>query len=458
MIQLIAPPLGRRTDSHVRLQFAQHYSKRSFARTRQAFAFLVAFVATQGYLVPIMDIPQINWAVWPSLPDIFGACLIVSVVLTNARRIPVSTLNRGTLRDLLWMWVLFVINFLIITIPNSTTGEGIKFGGYVLIVFTKLIAIYWAVMHIPLNQRRLQILHIAALAAFLWLALTTLADRFYLIEIDNFTQHLPPALTGKWNTSIISLDSTVSNSHGGTTVTLLVIGALVIGTAKHRFKWLVDILVFVLLAGTSFLSGSRQGMVRFAAFIGIYLTKQRGRLLLIFWFLFLSAPLIAYIFPEEKLVVNPHYIKALERQSVLLGDPFSSEGLSGRPDLWLSVIETLNEDPNRWLIGYGLGNWAEFENAAHNMFLQFLQDGGLFELLCFSLLWLRILRRIWTACQEAWVFIALSAGMLTSFLTSAIFYPTLGTGWYLCLYFIVLHTLSTKPIEVAAIGRRNSLL
>lgn len=456
MNQLIAPPLGRWADSHARLQFAQHYSKRSLARTRQAFFFLVAFVAAQGYLVPIIDIPQINWAVWPSLPDIFGACLIVNMVRTNVRRIPVSALNRRTLRDLLWMWVFFAINFLIVTIPNSTTGEGIKFGGYVLIVFAKLIAVYWAVMHIPLDQRRLRIIHIAALAAFLWLALTTLADRFYLIEINDFTRHLPAALAGKWNTSIISLDSTVSNSHGGTTVTLLVIGALAVGTARHRFTWPVQLMVFVLLAGSSFLSGSRQGLVRIAAFIAIYFTKQRSRLLLFLLPFFLSAALIVQIFPKEKLVANPYYLKALERQSELIDDPFSSESLSGRPILWISVIETLNEKPIRWLIGYGLGNYTEFKNAAHNMFLQFLQDGGLLELFCFSLLSLRIFRRIWVVRQEAWTFISLSGGMLTSFLTSAIFYPTLGTGWYLGLYFVVLHVLTIKPIDVTAIGRRNS--
>jgi O-antigen ligase len=354
------------------------------------------------------------------------------------------------------MWVFLAINFLIVTMPNSTTGEGIKFGGYVLIVFAKLIAVYWAVMHIPLDQRRLRIIHIAALAAFLWLALTTLADRFYLIEINDFTRHLPAALAGKWDPSIIPRNSTVSNSHGGTTVTLLVIGALVVGTARHRYSWLVQLIVFVLLAGTSFLSGSRQGLVRIAAFIAIYFTKQRSRLLLFLLPFFLFAALIVQIFPKEKLVANPYYLKALERQSALIDDPFSSESLSGRPILWISVIETLNEKPIRWLIGYGLGNYTEFKNAAHNMFLQFLQDGGLLELFCFSLLSLRIFRRIWVVRQEAWIFISLSGGMLTSFLTSAIFYPTLSTGWYLGLYFVVLHVLTSKPIDVTAIGRRNS--
>jgi O-antigen ligase/polysaccharide polymerase Wzy-like membrane protein len=413
----------------------------SLEKSRWAFLFLLGFIATQGYLIPVVALPSLNWAIWPNLPDIFGIGLGLSVFFFRPY-LRLSTFNRNTLHDLTWMWIIFVLNFLFVTIPFSLTGEGIKFGGFTLILFAKMLFVYWAVAHIPLDKKRMQLLHAAALIAFLWLALSTLADRFSIIEIDNFVRHLPQASAGKWSVRVVSLNSTVSNSHGGTTVALLVIGALVIGTIRHKFRLLVEGIVIALSIPVAFISGSRQGLVRFFAFFATYFGRNWGRILiLLLLLLILSGPIFLLFGDPFSDIDNPFYNRALERQSILIEDPFSNEGLSGRPDIWQSVIDTLNEDYIRWVAGYGIGNYVEYDNAAHNMPLQFLQDGGIVLFIYATLLWLRIFSRIWQYRQQSWVIISLTVAMFTSVFTSAIFYPNLATGWYLGLYFVAMHIM-----------------
>lgn len=426
----------------------------SYIRSRWQFVFLVAFIATQGYLIPIIALPSVNWAIWPSFPDIFGVFLVLSVVFKKTERIPRDSKDQEMFKCLFAMWIFFIVNYLIVTIPNSITGDGVKYGGYTLIVFTKLVAVFWAADHIPLNKKRLQVIHIAAMIAFLWLSITTLADRIGMIEIDNFVRHLPLALAGKWNSNIVSLDSTVSSSHGGTTIALLVIGALCVGTEKRSRAWLVEPIVFAFLLGTSFVSGSRQGLVRSVVFIAIYLIKKNKIMPILAMACLISFLFFSNIIQKGEMLDNPYFVKAIERQSILIGDPFSSEGLSGRPNLWISVVDTLNETPIRWLIGYGIGNYTEKNNAAHNMFLLFLQEGGFLELVFFGVLWIKIFKRIWVAKKKSWVMVALSGGMLTSIMTSAVFYPTLGTGWYLGLYFISFKVL-ISPYKEAKNARER---
>lgn len=407
---------------------------------RWAFRWLVAFVATQGFLIPIAANASVNWAFWPSLPDIFGFCLVLTVVAAQ-HRFKIQSFNRGILRNLVLIALAMLLNFALVTIPLSSSGEGIKFGGFSVLLFIKFVIVYWAAAHVRLNKQRLRILHIAALVAFLWLTLTTLADRFYLIEIDNFVAHLPAATAGKWNVQgVYTLNSTVSNSHGGTTIVILLLNGLVLGTSPHR-SWLLEILVTISSMGTSFITGSRQGLVRVTVFTAIYFSRKPSKLLV------MAVLAVVFTFPfwsswEAALRNNTYFLRAAERQNILATDPFSIEGLAGRPELWIDVIDTLNEDPLRWLLGYGVGNYVEFENASHNMFLRLLQDGGLIELIVVGLLWLGIFRRIWSARRTAWTLSALLIGLLSSIFTSDILAPTLATGWYLGLFFVSIHILT----------------
>lgn len=404
-------------------------------RGRLPFLLLLGFIGSQGYLVPVTDLPGLNWAVWPSLPDVFGVGLL-AVVLVSRGRGRLSEFDRGLIKDLLLMEALFTANFLFVTLPNSSTGTGIRFGGFTVILLAKYIAVFWAISHVALNRARIRAIHWAAIVAFVWLNLSTIADRFHIIEIDEFMRHLP-ADAGKW--SVRGMSSTVGPNHGNTSVAILVIGALVVLTSGRKVGWLVEACVLLLGGVGIAISGSRQGIVRLFAFVGAYLVPRPKRLVLV---LMVMLPLagLAYLRLDPRAVAENDAVQdSIERQMVLVTDPVSNEGMSGRPGLWLSVLDTLNDDPVRWIVGYGIGNYAEFGNAAHNMVLQFLQDGGLVFLCLVTALWVRVWRRLWAIRQRAWASVALFIGLLASSMTSGIFYPNLATGWYLGLFFVILH-------------------
>jgi len=203
--------------------------------------------------------------------------------------------------------------------------------------------------------------------------------------------------------------------------------------------WLTEALVLLAGGVGTFLTGSRQGIVRFATFTAVYLASRPKRLLLIgfamvFFFLLFTSQVSL-----EEVIQSEAAQASLERQMVLIQDPLSNEGLSGRPEIWRSVLDTLSERPIRWIIGYGIGNYAEFKNAAHNMVLQLLQDGGMVMLVGVTWIWIRMFRRVWNSRHRSWHLVALTAGLLSSAFTSGIFYPNLATGWYLGFYFVSMH-------------------
>jgi len=436
-----------KTTGLVRSQ--NHLTAQDSLAERWAFRFLVGLIASQGFLIPVIAFTSLNWSVWPNLPDFFGVGLVLSVVFMRNRP-QVSSFDRDTLKDIVRMGAFFALNVLIVTSLISSSGEGIKFGVYNLFLFGKLIAIYWAIAHVPLDRAKMYILHIAALAAFLWLSFSTLGDRYSLIEINDLVKHLPQAQAGKWSVLLVDLESTVSNSHGVTTVTQLILGTLVIATAYHyRDTMFIEGLVFLLTFPVSFITGSRQGIVRAGVFFLTLWTRRVGRLFVTLLFLALLLSLVQLGAHDPfHADTNPYIQAAAERHGVLIEDPFSNESLAGRPELWAKVINTLNSNPIFWFSGYGMGNYVEYQNAAHNMLLKLLQDGGIIEIVVIGGLWLRIFRRIWSHRQKSWSIIALTAAMLTSTLTAAIFYPALSTGWYLGLYFIVLHiTLGNQALD-----------
>lgn len=420
--------------------------KRLLSRTRFPFLCLLGFVATQGYLVPVVPLQPLNWAAWPSLPDLFGLAMVVSVFFKRIRSRPLP-FDHFLLRMLMVMEGLFIVNFLFVTIPASITGNGIRFAAFTIFLLGKYILVYWAASQIPLDNYRIRLIFRAALVAFLWLTITTAAARFGILDLGTFTQLLPSEdkvgprganVAGKWNPAN-ELDSTVGNNHGTTTVVLMVIGGLVVLTARKAYAVAVESLVFLSMGFTALVAGSRQGIIRVGVYALSYLLPYPRRIALM---ALLVGPVLALVLLQVGQIDLDQYETvqySMERQMVLLTNPLTNEALSGRPMLWASVIDTLNESPIRWLIGYGMGNFMDYKNNAHNMILLLLQDGGLVFLIAVTAIWVAIFDRLWRMRKRAWPSVALFFGLLSSSMTSAIFYPNLATGWYLGLFFITLH-------------------
>jgi hypothetical protein len=127
------------------------------------FFCLVGFIATQAFTIPVAVLPT-NWALWPSLPDIFGLGLVLAVLTSEQ-----SPRSHGTRSLASWhLWVLLLYSFLsfvALTLPQSRTGVGIKYGGFTLVLYLKYVVVAWAASRVPLDEQRVKWIHRAAFIA-----------------------------------------------------------------------------------------------------------------------------------------------------------------------------------------------------------------------------------------------------------------------------------------------------
>ena len=401
---------------------------------RLAFFCLFGFIATLGHQVPLVALPT-NWAAWPNLSDLFGFALVFIVFCSRKNRPNPLSCKVG--KFMLLMLIFHIFNFTLVTITFNSTIVGLKYGGFSIFLMAKYLVIYMAVIRIEIDEQRLLALYTAAMLAFLWLTLTLLCERFGLLELNSFVVHLPHSSAGKWSPGI---NSTAARSHGETSATILVLSAVAIGASQHRFSRITFMLVVGIGVPAVFLSGSRQGLVRMITFLlAIYLKESKKGLVALSA---LSLTLLVGLSIFGSMFSTRHdstdyYVK---RQNVLVEDPLTNEGLSGRPNIWRTFFQSLIKHPERFFIGYGIGNFAEVSsNDAHNMFLKFIQDGGIVQLIFFSYCWMQIFKLLWSRRTQVWSNVAMSIAMLTSVMTSTIFYPSLASGWFLGAYFVAIH-------------------
>jgi O-antigen ligase len=234
---------------------------------------------------------------------------------------------------------------------------------------------------------------------------------------------------------------------------MLLLAGLALVTTDYKKRWPTTVLVIALGTLVAVLTGSRQGVVRFVAFTTVLLAWRGGKLLLGLAYTVLLAGLVIDAGGAFAISPGSRAEAALQRQRVLLQGPLTEDALSGRPLIWARTIETLNEHPYLYLTGAGIGSYVEYGGASHNMVLQLLLEGGLAALLLYIMCYGAMFRHLWRIRDRAWAMVAVTAALLTSLMTSEMFYPTLATGWYLGLYFVSLNIAAGIP-RVDRISKR----
>lgn len=420
-------------------------------RDRFRFILFLGFLASQWFQVPVFSLP-VNWALWPTLPDLFAAGILLSYLLGpgSTKRAP---FDRANARDIALMTAVYAANFLLVTVPAGCGLDGIRYGLHSVYVMTKSGVLYSLVSRVPLDGTRSRYVHRAAVLAFAGVSVTAIGTAWDAFDLGFFVAHLPRDSAGPWAGPALS--STAGRTHGVTATAALLLAALSLATAPRRVpKARLAILVTTLLV--AFFTGSRQGVVRTLTFAAVDLARNAriGTLWLSLVALccvsIFSEPIVSFLYE------SPASRAALERHATLATDPFSEEGLSGRPELWRRALARFAGSPKSLILGLGVGTSVEARSVAHNLFLQLLQDLGIPGALLVVWLWLRIFRRVISARREAWTSFALTVGMLTSVFTSTLFYPSLSEGGLLSLYLVVLRTTIGARQQRPASGSRAS--
>ena len=429
-----------------------HYQVRTCSESHSgqlAFLCLAGFILTQAYAIPPISLP-INWALWPSLPDIFGIGMLICVLVPRTSG-PISEFDRTILKGM-GAIVMFTALSFIITLPLSKPGEPLKYGLFSVFLWVKYFIVFWAATQIPLNSRRRLVLHRAALIAFLWLTLSAIASYFGLLDLRRLVAHLPSELAGKWSGRMLA--STAWNAPGSSSIVVLVLAGLTLATTDYRKNLPLVILVILLGAVMVFLSGSRQGVIRFASFILILLARGARRHFLALIVILLVSLLIIETLGGLELPKTSQIELALSRQRYLIENPFTDEAMAGRPTLWKTAVKVLNEIPVAYFLGIKAGSFLTGYRipegiilAPHNMVLSLLLSGGMVALLIYVLSYGRIFTSLWRIRYQVWPMVAVTGGMLTSTFTSGIFEASLATGWFLGLYFVCLHIAGCNSIS-----------
>ena len=264
-----------------------------------------------------------------------------------------------------------------------------------------------------------------------------------MLDLDVFTAHLPAARAGKWATP--NINSTVSNSHGldcrrdpsprgrnrryGTVQAPLDDGGRrPCDGVRHNFPQRQS-------SGTCPVPGVWVGASiarRTALILGCW-SRGIGR--------FSSGDDPG---PTDRQPVT-QFCGGLSATGCAVERPLLERRLVRAAGALEERCRYAIREPGRWLIGYGVGNYVEYRNAAHNMVLGLMQDGGFVALFFVGALWIRLLKRIWRMRGRSWPLVAVTAGLLSSSMTSAILMPNLATGWYLGFFFVCFYIMPARP-------------
>lgn len=432
----------RRSNSEKGSSLSLVVVRKKYREDKIIFFLFSILLLSQVYQLPILVIREINWALWPNVPDLVISAMLFYLLIK--KRINLSTILRVYKENsfssilgrlFLIIEILLISNYLIFLFFSTPTVN--KYGGYSILVMAKYLAIFTIISHIHLSKEDLKRLHRLMLLLLLISCFSVIFIKLDIIDVDKFRSHLPRGISGRWDA--IRLDSLMGATHGETSIYLLMFLALVILSSYKKLIGFLSTFIIGLVAIAIFITGSRQGIVRLfiyclTLFLLIYKKEKKvnvlGATLLLIYLIF--------SFNFIRKVEKDYIYEAVQRQNIFIENPFSEEGLSGRPLIWKDIIKVLNSNPIRWVVGFGIGGWAQLGLNAHNMFLQIILDGGLILLSVMIIIYIMMFKTLFRYRYSLPSCFALFAALLSSIFTSNIFYPSISSGWTIALFLITI--------------------
>ncbi len=419
-----------------------------FHKSRFMFGLLCLFLAAQVYNVPVLPIGPI-WALWPTFADIVMVMLFVSVLFY---RHPLPSTNRRIFRLLIGVFIFLTINFLGLTVWSYMLelrfvegNEGFRFAISGLYRVAQVIAIFYVVSIIPLNEKRH---HIIERIIFVVISVSLFLIFLTYLQIVTTTQlsaHLSsdPNISGPWAGLYRLYDVTpdglgaISYNHGIVASQIITLLGFLLFISNGRNILRNNIIVIICIAG-NFVSGSRTGFIAITILGAIlYLQTVRQRPVYSI-FVALGGILILYLGLTQGLFEET-LSNAVERQIVTVTNvEGGSANLSGRLDFWEDHINILNENLLHWFIGSGLGTTKDTGHHSHNNYLTVVFEMGLIGLVGYFLFLANILKAIWQHDIKQKPFFLLTLILLFTSLTLEVFYPAAQRSAWLPLYFTML--------------------
>jgi O-antigen ligase len=340
-----------------------------------------------------------------------------------------------------WLCVLSYILYLSFLPDDSLKGA--NFGVFQLFVLAKAILLFYVTSRIPLPPDRVAVLKSVVTVVLVFASGSIIATFFNLLPVTAVAPHLPadPGVSGPWHR--FTLDEfelrrgwgTLGYNHGFVAAHLLTLLGLSLYLAPRRNAIAATAQVCLAVVAC-FLSDSRSGFFSVLLFAAIWWLKKPISFAISLTCLVGLAAAAAVVFPgvSNYLLSSSDVQATVERQRVLVAAN-QPENLSGRHEIWVDRLHSLDEQPLRWILGSGFGSAVDARStAAHMLPLQIISELGLIGLATFTVLFTCILRQLSANESGRRPLFWTTSALLVSSVTQETFYPVPAMGGFLGLY------------------------
>lgn len=419
--------------------------------TRLVFISLCCFLMAQVYTLPIVVFGP--WALWPTLPDIAFLGLVAAWIISPSSTEPIPDYARKILIAFATLTFVVCLSYVIFTLLGFNldslafaSNKGVGFGFYESLRMVQVLVLVRIVISIPFSPKRTATLRRVVTAAAWVVSLSVIATYFEIIDTSQLAPHIPndKDVAGAWWHYVNNFNhyglGAISYTHANVAAhTLLLVGFAVHLAGESRWKSSMPLLFTGLVA--TLLTGSRAGFVAMALLVGVYMLRRSPR-----WIFNVSLAgvatalltlLVVSAMPPVYGDSQNGFLAILDRQAAIF-QPLESGNLVGRNEIWAGRIDALNDDPIRWLIGWGFGSSPDTGPglSPHMMVLQIIVELGIWVLVavCVWLAWL--LAHLWRVGGRDKVMFWTTVALLLSSATQETFYPVPSTGGFLAVFMV----------------------
>ena len=311
----------------------------ALVRTRPLFLSTCCYLASQSFMVPIAAIGP-SWAVWPSLPDLSVALMLMARLVVGRAGTRTSPSGVSALRAFILVSFLCVVSYLIQTVllqgsHADADDKALTFGGFSLYRLVEFAIVLWSVSALPSPSFAPNSLGISVVT-FVVVCAGVILTFFSIITPGQFAAHLPHGrAAGAWQNYMKSEEGlgTIGYNHTYSAVQIVALLALSLhlaGDSRPNRITAASLLSLGLFA--CLLTGSRTGLITMLLFcaIAILQVPPRTRLGVAILFL-LIGPIVALVGPLNGISEDPGDINGdiYARQRTIFHS-LESENLSER--------------------------------------------------------------------------------------------------------------------------------
>lgn len=426
------------------------------------FVLLCAYLASQVYTLPVL--PFGPWAMWPTLPDVVFVGLVLAWIVSPSLQEPLT----GARRNILVAFTIltgivctsYVVSTLLIFNLNAEvfgSNKGVGFGFYECARMVQYLILVRIAVSVPMPGSRQVILGRVAVATAWVVCLTCILTYTEVVTTAMLAPHIAndKVISGAWwhyvnNHNHYALGA-ISYTHAAVAVHVI----LLVGFAVHlrgEGPWISNLALLSAGLIATLLSGSRAGFAAMVLVVGVCLLARSPRWLTTaaltgVTLVLAGLVVVSSLQPQPGDAQSP-LMSIIDRQSAAL-NPLSSENLVGRDQIWKGFVDTLNDQPGRWLVGSGFGSSPDMGPALspHMMPLQIIVELGLWVLVVVSGWFVWLLVQFWRAGGTTRVMFWTTVGLLLSSATQETFYPVPSTGVFLGA-FLLASIVVLQPVWV----------